>query len=105
MITNFWLKHRHPITATSYKILDFGAGLGTLSTEFENRNNVKVDCFEIDKSLIEILKQKKLNTYSQIKEIENLYDLVYSSNVLEHIEEDIEAIKSMKKMLKPNYLR
>jgi len=104
LITNFWFKHRHPITATSYKILDFGAGLGTLSTEFENRNNVKVDCFEIDNSLIEILKQKKLNTYSQIKEIENLYDLVYSSNVLEHIEEDIEAIKSMKKMLKPNGL-
>ncbi len=104
LITSFWLKHQNPTTGANINIMDFGAGLGTLSVAFENRNNVKVDCFEIDIDLIEILKQKKLSTYSQIEQVDNLYDLIYSSNVIEHIKDDVGAITSMKKMLKPNGL-
>jgi len=67
-------------------VLDFGSGIGTLPDLFFDNYNVKTDCFEVDKSLIHKLQKRGYQVYSDMSQINKLYDLIYTSNVLEHIE-------------------
>ncbi len=102
LIISIWLKYRQEIESNEYQILDFGAGLGTISIEFQSKASMEVQCFEIDDFLVRNLKEKNLKTFTQFEEIKSKYDLIYSSNVLEHIEDDINAIKSIANKLKKN---
>jgi len=83
-------------------ILEFGAGTGFLSELLQDTHSCKVECLEIDQTLIGILIAKGFETYSCMESIQKKYDLVFSSNVLEHIENDTEAITQLRKILKPN---
>ena len=102
LIISIWVNYRQQIESNEYQILDFGAGLGTISIEFQSKTSNKVQCFEIDDFLVRTLKEKNLRTFTQIEELKSKYDLIYSSNVLEHIEDDINALKSISNKLKPN---
>jgi SAM-dependent methyltransferase len=74
------------------KILDFGAGIGTLAKLFNSKFNI--DCLEIDESnRKKILKNK---SYAKLSDTHEKYDVVYSSNVLEHIEDDLFIIKKIR---------
>jgi 2-polyprenyl-3-methyl-5-hydroxy-6-metoxy-1,4-benzoquinol methylase len=74
------------------KILDFGAGIGTLAKLFNLKFNI--DCLEIDESNIKkILKNK---SYAKLSDTQEKYDVIYSSNVLEHIEDDLFIIKKIR---------
>ena len=77
------------------KVLDFGSGTGHIAKLFTKRFGVSPDCLEIDKQLRLISQNKGLSCYSDFEDLPFLYDFVYSSNVLEHIEDDVDALKSL----------
>ena len=82
------------------KILEFGAGIGTQAILYNTHNKIKPDCFEIDDFLLKILKDRNFKTYDSTKLITEKYDGIYSSNVLEHIEDDLAALKEINCLLK-----
>lgn len=85
-------------------IVEFGAGTGALAAVMEQQHGLKPICVEIDPKLIEILKSKGFQTYADISLIPGLVNSVYTSNVLEHIENDTDALVSIKKKMLPGAL-
>ena len=85
------------------EILDFGAGIGTLSKLLQTKTNSAITCFEIDAKQAAICKKKGLVVYDNFQKLEGQsFDLIFSSNVLEHIRDDFEVVKQLRKLLKPN---
>lgn len=78
-----------------HSVLEFGAGLGTLSELWAKRTGVTPDCFEVDVDLVEILKQRGFQCFESYQSINKVYDLIYTSNVLEHIEYDLPVLKEL----------
>ncbi|MBT8520001.1 class I SAM-dependent methyltransferase [Polynucleobacter paneuropaeus] len=76
-------------------VLEFGAGIGTLAKLMESKTGIKPDCIEIDPKLQEILQTRQLTVYPSLSKIQKKYDLIYTSNVLEHIENDIDSLKEI----------
>ena len=89
LITMFFDAKKHK------KILEFGAGIGTLSNLFEEKFSIKPDVIEIDKDLIYSLKAQGFNVFSSLKSTSKKYDFIYSSNVLEHIKNDTIALQEI----------
>jgi SAM-dependent methyltransferase len=58
-------------------------------------------CVEVDPKLIEILRSNGFDAYLKVNQVREKFSLVYSSNVLEHIEDDVEALKTMKQAMVP----
>ena len=85
-------------------IVEFGAGTGALAEVMEQNHGLKPICVEIDLKLIEILKSKGFQTYSDISLTPSLVNSVYTSNVLEHIDNDVDALVSIKKKMLPGAL-
>ena len=82
------------------KILEYGSGIGTLSLILKE-NFKNVECLEIDKRSIKILNERNLKCYEDIREIQyKKFDCIFSSNVLEHIEDDKKAISDISKIIK-----
>lgn len=76
-------------------VLDFGAGNG----EYANRFPLgSVDAAEIDPELLPLIKQP---VYTDINQLTKKYDLIYTINVLEHIEHHGEIVKELFTKLKP----
>lgn len=80
---------------------EFGAGTGALAEIWRDKFHINPICIEIDSSLIQILKTKSFTTYENLSSINNSLSFVYTSNVLEHIEDDLSALKDIKKKIKP----
>ena len=72
-------------------ICDFGAGVGTFATLFVNTYQISPTCIELDASLVEILKQKKLLAFTKFP-AESTFDVIYTCNVLEHIKDDQDTL-------------
>jgi hypothetical protein len=70
----------------------------------QQNHGLKPICVEIDQKLIEILKSKGFQTYSDISLTPSLVNSVYTSNVLEHIDNDVDALVSIKKKMLPGAL-
>ena len=70
------------------KIIDFGAGIGTLSLIFRDKFKKEPFCIEIDKTNINYLKKRNLKISKKIDDVSFKADLIFSSNVLEHIKND-----------------
>lgn len=81
-------------------VVDFGAGIGTLSLIFRDKFSIQPLCLEIDKVNKEYLEKRgfaigdSLSTTIDVK-----VDLIFSSNVLEHIEDDLSVLRDMKNQL------
>ena len=108
-IENNCQKYNHHIVKTlakysgkSDKILEFGAGIATLAKIWSELNDTKPDCLEINPDYAEIIVNKGFKLYKNIHEVENLYELIYSSNVLEHIEDDVAILKILHQKIKTN---
>ncbi len=82
------------------EILEFGAGIGTLAVLWELKTAKKPDCLEIDETQCETLRQRGLTAYSNLNDLTKSYHGIYTSNVLEHIEDDVGALNQLKKFLK-----
>ena len=83
-------------------VMDFGAGIGTLSQLFYHQFNIKPICVEIDTTNIQYLKRKKFQVFKNLDLVKCKFDYIFSSNVLEHIQDDLKTIKLLSKMLKKN---
>ena len=81
--------------------LEFGAGLGTLSQLWQEHTGVRPSCVEVDPNLITILQERGFQCFASLDQASESYDLIYSSNVLEHIEDDQKALKEIYDKLKP----
>ncbi len=85
-------------------ILDFGCADG----HFINKIKKKVDGnfigIEIDSDSIEKCKEQNINVFDDILKVNSniKLDLIYSLNVLEHIEDDIELLNKLKEKLSYN---
>jgi SAM-dependent methyltransferase len=89
------------ITLTK-KVVDFGAGIGTLSLIFRQNFAIDTLCIEVDDKNKEFLSKRKLKHFSSLGEINGDVDLIFSSNVLEHIEDDVSVLKDMTDKLSSN---
>ena len=75
--------------------LDFGAGIGTLAEILMTKHGYEVTCVELDENLSHKLKSKGFSTFSEIDELKLTFENVFTSNVLEHIENDLEILKKI----------
>lgn len=82
-------------SAQNDRVLEFGAGLGTLALIWRNLKKNQPDCVEIDPDLRNIIREKGLNCFDDLSQINEKYDFVYSSNVLEHIPDDLDALHKL----------
>lgn len=76
-------------------VLEFGAGIGTLANLWASITGVKPECVEIDSELTGILEERKFIVHKNLKNITNKFDGIYSSNVIEHIDDDLAALKEI----------
>ena len=80
-------------------VVDFGAGIGTLSLIFRDKFNIQPLCLEIDKINKEYLEKRGFAIVSGLSTTDGKVDLIFSSNVLEHIEDDLSVLSEMKNQL------
>lgn len=80
-------------------IIDFGAGIGTLSLILRNKYKKEPICIEIDQTNIEYLYKRNFAVFQNIEDLSQTVDLIISSNVLEHIEDDYKILTSLRKKL------
>ena len=84
---------------------DFGAGIGTLSLIFREKFGIEPECIEIDQTNISYLSERRFTQLSSLNDASKQADLIFSSNVLEHIEDDTEIMAAMNEHLhKDGYL-
>ncbi|MFV1850346.1 MAG: class I SAM-dependent methyltransferase [Thalassospira sp.] len=82
-------------------ILDFGAGTGFFAERLA-KDARSVLCVEPDAQQIEEIANKGFKTFSDTNELADAcIDFAYSLNVLEHIEDDVEAMREIYRVLKP----
>ncbi|MCB9991894.1 MAG: class I SAM-dependent methyltransferase [Rhodospirillales bacterium] len=84
-------------------LMDFGAGIGTISELVrEQAQPESITCLEIDAGNKDMLEGKGFTVITDIAQCPDAsIDVVYSSNVLEHIEDDVAALKEIYARLKP----
>ena len=82
-------------------VVEFGAGTGALAEVWRHLFNFDPICVEIDPNLIQILQSKGFKTADDISKLASKTPLLYTSNVLEHIEDDITALKAIKAKIEP----
>lgn len=80
-------------------VLDFGAGSGQLAEIWRNSYEINPICLEIDPSLIEVLMVKKFEVFQKLDQIRDMFKFVYTSNVLEHIEDDVAALIDIRNIM------
>ena len=84
-------------------IMDFGAGEGTISELIRAHSEAKkLITLDIDEENQTVLKSKEFDVLASLDQCEdNSLDVIYSSDVLEHIEDDLEILKALYQKLKP----
>ena len=83
-------------------VCEFGAGTGTLSLIFNEITGKRPICVELDPKLREKLRSENFNTVTYLSEIEEVIDFVFTSNVLEHIDNDAETLRQIQLKLSDN---
>ena len=81
--------------------LDFGAGIGTFS-QCLRHDGITVHCLEPDNKQRQQLALQGFPTFADISEIaDQLMDYAFSLNVLEHIEDDLQACRELYRVVRP----
>ncbi|MBB42138.1 MAG: hypothetical protein CMM44_00065 [Rhodospirillaceae bacterium] len=80
-------------------LVDFGAGIGTLSKIFREQHSIETLCVEVDVKNKEFLASRKFKHFDRLHEVPDSVDFIFSSNVLEHIENDTLVLKEMRDKL------
>ncbi len=83
------------------KVLEFGAGIGSFARLWELQNQSKPECLEIDPVLREVLITRGFVTYANLGEVQNTYEGIYTSNVIEHIDDDVATLKQLSQRVIP----
>lgn len=103
ILSSMVLTYRSLIKADA--CLDFGAGSGLFADLFQQATSSTVYCVEPDPELVKKLsnRNESLKNFSDLSELPiKEFDFVYSLNVLEHIEDDLQALRALKKLLHAN---
>lgn len=101
-IVSLLLRESNLEISESTRIVDFGAGSGTLARLFYGRTGIKPICVELDARLTYDLKKDGFQVFQTLDEIAPYsLDLIYTSNVLEHIKFDEEILRILSTKLKP----
>lgn len=85
----------------NFAILEFGAGSGFLADIWKKQTGVRPDCCEIDPELVAEIQTRGLRCFTSIVELDRKYEGIYTSNVLEHIENDSKALLELVNSLVP----
>lgn len=94
-----FINHSNP---NNKQVLDFGAGIGTLSKIWsDSKKDSSITCLEPDENQVQIIIDRGLKGVMQIHESDK-YDYIFTSNVLEHIEDDRAALRFIFSHLEPN---
>ena len=105
--THWWFKSRRDIFENLLKkinlnkpeILDYGSGVGA-NLSILKKFSENVDAYEPNSEIHELIKAKyKVNI---INKIEKKYDLIFLTDVIEHIEDDKGQMKNIVDLLKNN---
>lgn len=91
------LPQSHP--KAGVKLFEFGAGTGVLAEIWREKFSINPICIEIDSNLSNLLRSRGFETFSQLEEIPHDIQYLYSSNVLEHIEDDVNALKQIREKM------
>lgn len=84
------------------EVLDFGAGIGTFANKLRDLNCC-VACVEPDPEQFQILKNNNFSVYRDLQDVRSgSLDFIYSLNVLEHIDDDLAALRGLYEKLKPD---
>ena len=83
----------------STRIVDFGAGTGLLARKVREKTGKDVQCLEPAENMKKYLPGVVLESLEEVPD--GSIDFIYSSNVLEHIEDDAAIIAEMGRVLKP----
>ena len=84
------------------RVLDFGAGIGTLSKIWsDSKKDSLVTSLEPDENQVQIINDRGLKGVMQIHESDR-FDYIFNSNVLEHIKDDRSALRFIISHLEPN---
>ena len=74
------------------KILDFGGGNGDLAVLFASKARIKPLLVEIDPRLRRVCRERGFKVFTGLDEVLGKQEFIYSSNVLEHIPDDVKAL-------------
>ena len=82
------------------RLLDFGAGTGTHASDLRSRG-YPVSCAELDDSLRARLVRDGFDARASTDDFaECSFDVIYTMNVLEHIEDDFGALRGLHRVLR-----
>ena len=95
------------------RILNAGCGSGEMNILLTQNSSWQVDAIDVDDEAIRISNQLKTENHldnlqvfktsiEDFREQNNKYDVIVSNDVLEHIEDDVAAMKKLATLLKPN---
>lgn len=98
IVRQFVRYFRHGDT-TGKAVLDFGAGIGTLSVIFERDSGVRPFAVEQDRNQQATLRRRNIETYASLAELRRPMDFIYTSNVLEHIADDLTTLVELRETL------
>ena len=82
------------------KVLDFGGGTGDLASRFQRLSGVVPKILEIDPLLRQSCEGRGFKTHASLDSVGEGLDMIYSSNVLEHIEDDAGAVRLLRERLR-----
>ena len=81
-------------------ILDFGAGIGTLADQMSDLGDIV--CIEVDPEQCVALRTKGYEVLSNIDLLKDeTVSFAYSSNVLEHLDDDLGALRAIHQKMRP----
>lgn len=81
------------------RVLEFGAGIGTLAVEWKRQTGTTPECIELATDQCKLIEDRGLVCYRSIGELPTTYDGIYASNVLEHILDDVGALTELRSAL------
>jgi SAM-dependent methyltransferase len=82
------------------RVLDFGAGVGTFALPMQ-RDGYAVECVELDDAQRATLAAQGLTVHRTLEGIrDGSVDFVYTLNVLEHIDDDVGALRDIGRTLR-----
>jgi hypothetical protein len=91
----YLVKEAHRTLHGCKRICDFGAGRGTIATRMQHLG-YEVACVEPELTLQPLLSAQGLRVYPSLAEAPALrFEGIYSCNVLEHIEDDVGALRTI----------
>lgn len=81
------------------EVVDFGAGTGYLAQLFQDNYQCKVTAVEIDPTLQTLIVSRGITCVKSIEDLPQEIGYIYSSNVLEHIKDDLGLLKQLNSKL------